>query len=176
MPGFLTKQGGWVKSWKRRWCVLQDRKLAYFKDHKDKLPAGVIPLTELTIVQPNDKMGKDNCFELQADKRIYYFYADKLEDMESWMNALLKVTVGWQQQVTPAPALSEITLKLSIKGMMCPQCEDKVKHIVNSTEGIQDASFDFENGNDNVEIFGKFDRTEVTFRLEEAGYLVYESA
>ncbi len=102
---------------------------------QDKVPAGIIPLTELTIVQPNDKMGKDNCFELQADKRIYYFFAgklknafilkmwscfssiwpaDKLEDMESWMNALLKVTVGWQQQATPAPVASEVRLRLHL--------------------------------------------------------------
>jgi hypothetical protein len=43
-------------------------------------------------------------------------------------------------------------------------------------QGIQKASFDFEAGNDAIEIFGKFDRLEVTFKLEEAGYLVYESA
>jgi len=42
------------------------------------VPAGIISLSETTIVQPNDKMGKDNCFELQADKRIFYFYAGEI--------------------------------------------------------------------------------------------------
>lgn len=31
LEGYLTKSGGSFKSWKRRWCVLKDGFITYFK-------------------------------------------------------------------------------------------------------------------------------------------------
>jgi len=38
--------------------------------------------------------------------------------MESWVNALLKVTVGWQQQAAPTPAMSEVGENYSSKYLL----------------------------------------------------------
>jgi hypothetical protein len=32
--GYLTKQGGNIKTWKKRWCVLKDGSIFYFKTPK----------------------------------------------------------------------------------------------------------------------------------------------
>ena len=44
LSGWLTKQGGGVKSWKRRWCVLKDGFISYFKEADNTQPLGAIPL------------------------------------------------------------------------------------------------------------------------------------
>lgn len=48
--GYLTKQGGRVKTWKRRWFALTNNCLYYFKSEQDeKNPCGWIPLENLQI-------------------------------------------------------------------------------------------------------------------------------
>lgn len=47
--GWLIKQGGRRKNWRRRFLVLTHDLLFYFKDPKDDVPAGVIPLLGLTL-------------------------------------------------------------------------------------------------------------------------------
>lgn len=49
IKGWLTKQGGSVKSWKRRWFILKNPCLYYFKDPMDSLALGVILLPSYTI-------------------------------------------------------------------------------------------------------------------------------
>lgn len=45
--GWLTKQGGRIKTWKRRWFILSDNCLFYFKAPGDKEPCGIIPLESI---------------------------------------------------------------------------------------------------------------------------------
>jgi len=47
--GWLTKQGGRIKTWKRRWFILSDNCLYYFKSPKDSEPCGIIPLENLLV-------------------------------------------------------------------------------------------------------------------------------
>ena len=46
--GWLTKQGGRIKTWKRRWVVLDESGvLYYFEDPKAAEPKGFVPLEEV---------------------------------------------------------------------------------------------------------------------------------
>ncbi|KPJ12790.1 Cytohesin-1 [Papilio machaon] len=47
--GWLWKQGGRYKSWKRRWFILNDNCLYYFEYTTDKEPRGIIPLENISI-------------------------------------------------------------------------------------------------------------------------------
>jgi ankyrin repeat protein len=49
LKGYLMKQGGKVKSWKKRWFVLDGNCLFYFASSSDKSPLGIIPLENLTV-------------------------------------------------------------------------------------------------------------------------------
>jgi len=61
--GWLWKQGGRYKSWKRRWFILNDNCLYYFEFTTDKEPRGIIPLENIKIREVSDR-NKQHCFEL----------------------------------------------------------------------------------------------------------------
>jgi cytohesin len=61
--GWLWKQGGRYKNWKRRWFILNDNCLYYFEFTTDKEPKGIIPLENIQVREANDR-NKPNCFEL----------------------------------------------------------------------------------------------------------------
>ncbi|XP_053508484.1 cytohesin-2 [Ictalurus furcatus] len=61
--GWLLKEGGRVKTWKRRWFILTDSCLYYFQYTTDKEPKGIIPLENLSIREVDDPH-KQFCFEL----------------------------------------------------------------------------------------------------------------
>mmetsp|Transcript_27237 Transcript_27237/g.37406 ORF Transcript_27237/g.37406 Transcript_27237/m.37406 type:complete len:439 (-) Transcript_27237:94-1410(-) len=56
--GWLRKQGGFDKGWSKRWFILCENTLFYFKDEKDIDPRGFFPLSddvEAIICESNDK-------------------------------------------------------------------------------------------------------------------------
>merc|ERR1712156_1368427 len=61
--GWLWKQGGRYKSWKRRWFILNDNCLYYFEFTTDKEPRGIIPLENIRVREVTDR-SKSHCFEL----------------------------------------------------------------------------------------------------------------
>ena len=61
--GWLWKQGGRYKSWKRRWFILNDNCLYYFEFTTDKEPRGIIPLENIRVREVSDR-SKQHCFEL----------------------------------------------------------------------------------------------------------------
>jgi len=60
--GWMTKQGGRIKTWKRRWFILNDTGLYYFKKPQDTEPCGIIMLDNVEVVRCPSKK---NCFQLQ---------------------------------------------------------------------------------------------------------------
>lgn len=71
--GYLTKQGGRIKTWKRRWCVLSDNCLYYFKSQDDPDPCGIIPLENIGVsvfqTKPNTfRMYNAGSYEMKACK------------------------------------------------------------------------------------------------------------
>lgn len=65
--GFCTKQGGSIKTWKKRWFVLKGNKLWYFKNKTDTEAKGFIELEAGTIVRDESThRKKKNMFSIQA--------------------------------------------------------------------------------------------------------------
>lgn len=63
--GWLWKQGGRYKTWKRRWFILNDGCLYYFELIADKEPRGIIPLENVNVREVDDKT-KQYCFEIYS--------------------------------------------------------------------------------------------------------------
>lgn len=63
--GWLWKQGGRYKNWKRRWFILNDGCLYYFEFTADKEPRGIIPLENVNVREVDDKT-KQFCFEIYS--------------------------------------------------------------------------------------------------------------
>ncbi|XP_057881385.1 pleckstrin homology domain-containing family A member 7 isoform X3 [Melospiza georgiana] len=110
--GWLHKQdSSGMRLWKRRWFVLADFCLFYYKDSREESVLGSIPLPSYVIspVGPEDRINRKFSFKAvhtgmrayiynknsvigsQAEHtgmRTYYFSADTQEDMNAWIRAM----------------------------------------------------------------------------------------
>ncbi|XP_067863740.1 pleckstrin homology domain-containing family A member 6 isoform X3 [Heptranchias perlo] len=110
--GWLFKQASsGVKSWNKRWFVLADRCLFYYRDEKEEAVLASIPLFSFRIspVQPADNITRKHAFKLIVNRlaevflnndrsvnyqaehagiRTYYLSAENKAEMEDWINAM----------------------------------------------------------------------------------------
>uniref|UniRef100_A0A8D2LL37 Pleckstrin homology domain containing A2 n=1 Tax=Varanus komodoensis TaxID=61221 RepID=A0A8D2LL37_VARKO len=91
--GYCVKQGNVRKSWKRRYFVLDDFSISYFKCEQDKEPLRSILLKDVQkthecLVKSGDLLTRDNLFEIITNNRTFYIQAYSPEDMHSWIKAI----------------------------------------------------------------------------------------
>ncbi|PWA18848.1 hypothetical protein CCH79_00005086 [Gambusia affinis] len=110
--GWLYKQdSSGMRLWKRKWFVLSDYCLFYYKDSREETVLGSIPLPSYVIapVEPEDHINRKYAFKAthtgmrsyiynknsvigsQAEHcgmRTYFFSADTQEDMNGWIRAM----------------------------------------------------------------------------------------
>ncbi|XP_038869001.1 pleckstrin homology domain-containing family A member 6 isoform X3 [Salvelinus namaycush] len=90
--GWLYKQASsGVKQWNKRWFVLTDRCLFYYKDEKEEGVLGSLPLLSFRIgeVQVLDNISRKHAFKAEhAGTRTYYFSAETAEEQEEWIDAM----------------------------------------------------------------------------------------
>uniref|UniRef100_A0A8C3AFB6 Pleckstrin homology domain containing, family A member 7a n=1 Tax=Cyclopterus lumpus TaxID=8103 RepID=A0A8C3AFB6_CYCLU len=115
--GWLYKQdSSGMRLWKRKWFVLADFCLFYYKDSREEAVLGSIPLPSYVIspVGPEDHISRKYAFKAghtgmrayiykqssvigsQAEHtgmRTYYFSADTQEDMSTWLRAMNQATL-----------------------------------------------------------------------------------
>ncbi|KAJ7984556.1 hypothetical protein DPEC_G00356020 [Dallia pectoralis] len=90
--GWLNKKDSCgLKLWKRRWFVLSNYCLFYYKDSREESVLGSIPLPSYSILfcTPRECKHRKNTFKVvHQGMRSYFFSADTQEDMLSWVRAL----------------------------------------------------------------------------------------
>ncbi|XP_047188995.1 pleckstrin homology domain-containing family A member 7 isoform X9 [Scophthalmus maximus] len=90
--GWLYKQdSSGMRLWKRKWFVLADFCLFYYKDSREESVLGSIPLPSYGIspVGPEDHISRKYAFKAEhTGMRTYYFSADTQEDMNTWLRAM----------------------------------------------------------------------------------------
>jgi hypothetical protein len=96
--GWLVKQGGSIKSWKTRFCVLKGTYLYYFKDPSDGDPKGSIKLAgqmirHLTVKEAYNQVEKENVLQVYTSERTWYLYADHEQDAIDWAIVLRKAAL-----------------------------------------------------------------------------------
>jgi len=97
--GFLEKQGGRIKSWKKRWFILYGKHLAYYErdDSTGPLgtlrPKGCIHIHEVSTEPTVTSKYKPPAapFLLHAAERSFLLVAPSAADRESWCAALQRV-------------------------------------------------------------------------------------
>eukprot|EP01115_Flamella_aegyptia_P012516 TRINITY_DN62681_c0_g1_i1.p1 TRINITY_DN62681_c0_g1~~TRINITY_DN62681_c0_g1_i1.p1 ORF type:complete len:461 (-),score=166.48 TRINITY_DN62681_c0_g1_i1:165-1547(-) len=87
--GYLTKQGGTIKTWKKRYFILKDKTLFYYKTPKDQVFTGRLELEATSLVK-EEPQKKKTMFSITTAKRIYYMYAERPEQMKEWVDAIAK--------------------------------------------------------------------------------------
>jgi len=107
--GWLVKQGGSWKSWKRRWFVLSDCCLYYFQHTAENVPKGIIPLENVAVRPVTGESDRPWQFEIfstvQADSvkgcktdkagavvvgnhKVYKMSASTAEEREEWIKCI----------------------------------------------------------------------------------------
>nr|XP_057945270.1 pleckstrin homology domain-containing family A member 7 isoform X3 [Doryrhamphus excisus] len=90
--GWLYKQdSSGMRLWKRKWFVLSDFCLFYYKDSREETVLGSIPLPSYVISQvaPEDHINRKYAFKAEhSGMRTYFFSADTQEDMNGWIRAM----------------------------------------------------------------------------------------
>nr|XP_060476075.1 pleckstrin homology domain-containing family H member 1 isoform X6 [Panthera onca] len=117
--GYLLKMGSRVKTWKRRWFVLRQGQIMYYKSPSDVIrkPQGQVELNSRCQIVRGEGA---QTFQLISEKKTYYLTADSPSLLEEWirvLQSLLKV-----QAVGPL-ALPQGGIKPTVKGWLT-----KVKH------------------------------------------------
>ncbi len=90
--GWLTKEGRMVKSWKKRWFVLQGTTFDYFEDDTGFRPKGSLSMegTQVRAVAPTgkDKNAPFGHIELICEGRKLNFAAPTKEENQQWADVL----------------------------------------------------------------------------------------
>jgi len=86
--GYLTKQGGHIKTWKKRWCVLKDGTIFYFTSPKDTTPKGTIDLEKTSKITETNLTKKKNSFQVQTLQRTFVICAESDAVKREWMTAI----------------------------------------------------------------------------------------
>lgn len=102
--GWLNKQGEYIKTWRRRWFVLKQGKLFWFKESnvtRSSRPRGVIPVADcLTVKGAEDVLHRQFAFELSTRNDTMYFIADSEKEKEDWINSVGRSIVQLSRSVT----------------------------------------------------------------------------
>ena len=74
--GWLYKQGGNHKNWKRRYCVLKDKCLYYYKEMTDQTALGVMKMQGYKMAKqpPSGKKLLFSALPPADNMRTFYFY------------------------------------------------------------------------------------------------------
>ncbi|XP_071589145.1 pleckstrin homology domain-containing family A member 5 isoform X17 [Heliangelus exortis] len=90
--GWLYKQDSTgMKLWKKRWFVLSDLCLFYYRDEKEEgiLGSILLPSFQISVLTPEDHINRKYAFKAaHPNMRTYYFCTDTGKEMELWMKAM----------------------------------------------------------------------------------------
>uniref|UniRef100_A0A8B9G7K7 Pleckstrin homology, MyTH4 and FERM domain containing H1 n=1 Tax=Amazona collaria TaxID=241587 RepID=A0A8B9G7K7_9PSIT len=117
--GYLLKMGNQVKMWKRRWFVLRNRQIMYYKSPSDVIrkPQGQMELNSLCQIVRGEG---SQTFRLMTEKRTYFLTADSPSILEEWIHVLQSIL---RVQVTSPVGVPHSDAKPIVKGWLT-----KVKH------------------------------------------------
>jgi len=100
--GYLTKEGHFYKTWKKRWFILKDDTLYYFESRENMKLKGSISLKNRVVKIAREK-GMPFAFVLRpydqrqlqcpSEKKIFYLVAECEADMMDWIKVLKKQSI-----------------------------------------------------------------------------------
>jgi RAC serine/threonine-protein kinase len=92
--GWLTKQGGFIKTWRRRWFELKGGTLYYYKEPDEKV-RGTIAIDSARRIERAPECSKQPAFKIDVPKqRVFYIYGDSEEVVEEWIKVLQSAQRG----------------------------------------------------------------------------------
>lgn len=97
MSGWLYKQGTeGLKVWRKRWFVLSEYCLFYYKgpDESKLLGSILLPSYKISVCTPEDKVYRKYVFKCEhTNMRTYWLGAESRESMLQWMKVLISASL-----------------------------------------------------------------------------------
>ncbi|XP_063165155.1 pleckstrin homology domain-containing family A member 5 isoform X10 [Candoia aspera] len=110
--GWLYKQDSTgMKLWKKRWFVLSDLCLFYYRDEKEEgiLGSILLPSFQIAMLSSEDHINRKYAFKAaHPNMRTYYFCTDTGKEMELWMKAMIDAALV---QTEPVKRADKITFE-----------------------------------------------------------------
>ncbi|XP_073802625.1 pleckstrin homology domain-containing family A member 5 isoform X30 [Danio rerio] len=101
--GWLHKQDSTgMKMWKKRWFVLSDMCLFYYRDEKEEgiLGSILLPSFHISMLSVDDHITRKYAFKAtHPNMRTYYFSTDTAKDMESWMKVMSDAAMAHSEPI-----------------------------------------------------------------------------
>uniref|UniRef100_A0A8C1UQ84 Pleckstrin homology domain containing, family A member 7a n=1 Tax=Cyprinus carpio TaxID=7962 RepID=A0A8C1UQ84_CYPCA len=141
--GWLYKQdSSGMRLWKRKWFVLADYCLFYYKDSREESVLGSIPLPSYTIapVGPEDHISRKYAFKAEhTGMRTYYFSADTQEDMNGWVRAMNQAALMQTHTVKrdESDQPDQVNVSEKLKQQAVPQTNHINSFVIPEPEVIQ---------------------------------------
>lgn len=111
--GWGIKLGAVMKNWKRRFFVLTEISLGYYKTIEEAEPIKAIPVSEITGVSVSsggsgnkEATGRENLFEVVTPSRTFFVQVDTKEDMKDWVTIFQQLLHTIKPISSPPPVLS----------------------------------------------------------------------
>uniref|UniRef100_A0A3B3VBW6 Pleckstrin homology domain containing, family H (with MyTH4 domain) member 1 n=1 Tax=Poecilia latipinna TaxID=48699 RepID=A0A3B3VBW6_9TELE len=116
--GYLLKMGSQVKAWKRRWFVLRNGEILYYKSPSDVIrkPQGQIELNSSCCIVRGEGA---QTFQLITERKTFYLTADSPNILEEWIRVLQNIL----KVRSSSPVTVETRAKPTVRGWLT-----KVKH------------------------------------------------
>ncbi|XP_067144252.1 uncharacterized protein [Centruroides vittatus] len=117
MEGWLYKlEGGALKQWRKRWFVLADFCLFYYKgpDEEKVLGSILLPSYKISACSSDDKISRKFAFKAEHhNMKTYYFASDSKEGMAQWMNVMSLASIV-QNTLSPEMTSRNLSPKISL--------------------------------------------------------------
>jgi calcium/calmodulin-dependent protein kinase I len=101
--GWMTKQGGLIKNWKKRWFVLRKNgDLDYYLDKSMKKKKGTLNVKGITCTSSDldnvnkKKTNRGYLFAIETTFRTFLMYADTQADFNQWKEKLVEQGAKWK--------------------------------------------------------------------------------
>ncbi|EGG20467.1 hypothetical protein DFA_00328 [Cavenderia fasciculata] len=106
--GFLQKEGGNIKSWKKRWCILKGNKIFYFKYKGDQYCKGFIVLEKNSVTAT--KSGQ--IFTVYTSVRTFVMHCEVASQVPIWVEKIQRsvAILNGQAQTVMAVAPGSIVV------------------------------------------------------------------
>uniref|UniRef100_A0A8C5EMR1 Pleckstrin homology domain-containing family A member 5-like n=1 Tax=Gouania willdenowi TaxID=441366 RepID=A0A8C5EMR1_GOUWI len=141
-----------MKLWKKRWFVLSDLCLFYYRDEKEEgiLGSILLPSFLVSMLSVDDHVSRKYAFKAtHSNMRTYYFCTDTAKEMESWMKVMtdaalvhaeaikrmdkLKVEQCGLQEINHATNHRQPLTEPEIQNNKCNEAKDECIYAVHPT-------------------------------------------
>ncbi|KAF0719990.1 Aste57867_641 [Aphanomyces stellatus] len=112
--GWVWKQGSMIKSWKKRYMVLQNKQLTYFDS--EKISGAAKAKGSFQVITIEKALDINNGLLVHGTGgRVMKFYTDDAQSCQGWADSIMQVSLG------QAPLAPQVSVRGSISGGLPPR-------------------------------------------------------